>query len=284
MVRNHVNNHEEWAVEGLSNMLLKGNLDIVRNIVYLLVRITAAQTTAFLHCRFGSRALNLGTVLFGWLLLSLVWGFEGLGRINFKMTTGQAPEGESSMFLFWLHLAVFAGFAFYRMYESSRNLRQRREMRHSEDTGLSVLWPLVARFLAPFGLITDGSVKPAWYQLDEFKFQKWIEPLIVILLGMTVSKFGYEAYGTFLKLSGVCIFVMVQIQELNFYSFIQSQWDAGMAANLMEPAGAGGVSSQRSTGMVVTRILMNQNDSRYQQWRQSQTSPFEQNEPVLNGQ
>ena len=46
MVRNHVNNHEEWAVEGLSNMLLKGNLDIVRNIVYLLVRITAGQTTA----------------------------------------------------------------------------------------------------------------------------------------------------------------------------------------------------------------------------------------------
>lgn len=284
MIRKTANNHEDWAVEGLSNMLLKGNLDIVRNFFFLLVRIIAAQTTVFFRCRFGSRAINLGTVLFGWLLLSLIWGFEGLSRLDFKMTTGHAPEGESSMFLFWLHLAVFAGFALYRIFESSRNLRTRREMRHSEDTGLSILWPLVARFLVPFGLITDGSIKPTWYQLDEFKFQKWIEPLMVISMGFVVSKFGYEAYGTFLKLSGVSIYIMVQIQEMNFYSFIQSQWDAGMAANLMEPTGASGVSSQRSTGMVVTRCLINQNDSSYQQWRQSQTSPFEQNEPVLNGQ
>jgi len=284
MLRKTANNHENWAVEGMSNMLLKGNLDIVRNFFYLLVRITAAQTTVFFRCRFGSRAINLGTVLFGWLLLSLVWGFETLGRLNIKMGTGQYPEGEASVGLFWLHLFVFAGFAFYRIYESSRNLRQRQEMRHSEDTGLSILFPLVARFLAPFGLITDGSVKPAWYQLDEFKFQKWIEPLIVILMGVAVSKFGYEAYGTFLKLSGLSIFIMVQIQEMNFYSFIQSQWDAGMAANLIESPGSGGSSPQRSSGMVVTRCLINQNDSNYQQWRQSQNSPFEQTEPVLNGQ
>ncbi|MEL7148615.1 MAG: hypothetical protein AAFO69_19730, partial [Bacteroidota bacterium] len=84
--------------------------------------------------------------------------------------------------------------------------------------------------------------------------------------------------------SGVSIYIMVQIQEMNFYSFIQSQWDAGIAANLMEPEGAGSPSAQRSSGMVVTRCLINQNDPNYQQWRQSQISPFEQNEPVLNGQ
>lgn len=284
MIRKTANNHEDWAVEGFSNMLLKGNLDIVRNFFFLLVRIIAAQTTVFFRCRFGSRAINLGTIFLGWLLLSLVWGFEGLGRLDFKMKTGLTQEGEASTWLFFLHLAVFAGFAFYRIFESSRNLQQRREMRHSEDTGLSILFPLIARFLAPFGLITDGSVKPGWYQLDEFKFQKWIEPLMVILLGVAVSKLGYGAYGTFLKLSGVSIYIMVQIQEMNFYSFIQSQWDAGMAANLMEPTGSGGPSSQRSSGMVVTRCLINQNDPNYQQWRQSQTNPFEQNEPVLNGQ
>lgn len=269
--------HEEWAVEGLANMLTRGHLDIVRNFFYLLVRVTAAQTTVFFRAKFGSKAVSLGTVLWGWLLFAGIWSFETIGRVDFKMSYGTDMAGNSSVWLFWLHLVLFIGFALYRILEAKRNLRLHIQERHGEDTGISLLWPLVARLLRPMGLVSEDASYTAWYQLNEFKFQKWIEPAGVILLGLLFKELEFSAYGSFLILSGLSIMLMVSIQEMNYYTFRQSQWDAKIASGLLD--NSEGDVTQRS-GMVVPRTLMAQETADYERWRESRINPFDQAETI----
>lgn len=257
---------EEWAMEGLANMLTRGHLDFVRNFFYLLVRVTAAQSTVFFRSCFGTKAISFGTMVWGWLLFSVLWSFETLGRVDFRMKFGTEMDGNPSFLLLVIHLILFVGFALYRMVESTRNLQNYIEERHSESTGISLLWPAAYRILARFNLVTDADGYTAWYQMNEFKFQKWIEPAGVILFGLLMKDLEFTVYGNFLILSGISILMTASVQEMNFYSFRQSQWDAQIAAGLIDNPEE---QVTRRSGMVAARSLIAKENAEYERWRES---------------
>ncbi|MCB0564950.1 MAG: hypothetical protein KDD01_11290 [Phaeodactylibacter sp.] len=257
-----VDTPEEWAFEVLAEPLTMGlGLDFIRGVQALFFKSVASCVTVFFRHRLGTRTLTGGTLLSGWTLLMLFWLLD---QAQNRMSSG--PDSSN---LFWLHsLALFLVGSLH-IWNSRRNLRRqdgKETPRHGDESGLSWLWPLFARSLAPFGMIYDGKGTQKWYQFTEYSFQKWVEPILAVITGMMFISAGHEMYGMVLIFAGMSMKILLQMAENQFYKAKQSTWDAEIASGLLNDSGTA-QGQPEPAGMVMQRTLLKRSEKDFQKWR-----------------
>ncbi|MBK8567672.1 MAG: hypothetical protein IPN76_31220 [Saprospiraceae bacterium] len=275
------------SIMDFHQLVFSGDSETYRNFAYLIVRTASASFLVFLRHKFGSRTLSASTIFWSGavMVLFLLKELTGLATRRFSVYEGN-PEGANvSTTLFWLHFLLFIGLTLYHIYESRKNLRRadgKEEIRHGMDTGLSVFYPLVANLLKPFGFVYDGVGKPRWYHLNEYKFQKWAEPLALILIGIFFKIIGFGVYGTYFIFGAICIKYMISLEEDKFFQFKQNHWDSKIGGEMIsEVDGAQPVN--RRAGMVVQQTLM-RSDGGFQQWKEQKDKNelFDDVRPINN--
>lgn len=278
---------EQWANDAFAELAFKGQFQLYRNLTYLMLKTTAASFLVFFRHNFGSRTLSFSTILWGSVVVSLFLLKEifGLATRRITLYEGNTEGATDSLTLFWLHILVFAGLTVYHIYESRKNLRRtdgNEEIRYGQDTGLSLFYPFVSNLLKPFGFVYDGTGKRRWYHLDEYKFQKWIEPLALLMIGIFFKVIGFGTYGSYFVFGAFCIYLMISMEEEKYLEFKQNHWDSKFAAGLMTEINDPGKSTNRRSGMVVQQALM-RSDGDFLKWKeQKEENPLFDNVPPVN--
>ncbi len=262
---------EQMMGDVVLDYVTRGFLDIFRNIFRLIVRVHASMVTIFFRHKFGTRGFNNATLIFGWCAFSLISAAELLFHVDRSMLTGVELPEQLDTLVFSFHLTLFLLFGLYRIWEATNNLKKNRVKRHGDGTGYSLLYPLAYRLLNPLGLIHDGTDYPRWYQLDPRKFQKWVEPTLVILLGWIFAKFGYSFYGSFIMFCGICVFLLAFEQEQVLYEQRQREWDAEISSLSMQEGDEDGADYGHRGGLVIAPTLVS-SERAYRRWRQRHDS------------
>lgn len=269
-------------------LVFSGDSEMYRNFAYMVLRNASTSFLVFLRYKFGSRTLSAFTIFWSGAVMGLflLKEFTGLATRRISLYQGN-PEGANvSTTLFWLHFMLFIGLTVYHIYESRKNLRRtdgKGEIRHGMDTGLSIFYPLVANLLKPFGFVYDGVGEPRWYHLNEYKFQKWVEPLALILIGIFFKVLGFGVYGTYFIFGAFCIAYMISLEEEKFFQFKQNHWDSKIGGEIMSEVDGSQQPINRRSGMVVQQTLM-RTDGGFQQWKEQKDKDqlFDNAPPVNN--
>lgn len=235
-MRDQFNSPEQWANEAFLEAATGGRLNIFRNFYHLLTKIGATSVLVFFHRRFGVRVVNYGSTSWGVTLLFLILVFSSLLYAEQQIRTGQVDEGITSRLFYTIHLVLFFSLSIYHWIEGRINLRRRSggEKRYSYDLGESLLWPLFSRLFSKTSLIYDGVHHTAWYALTQWGFQKWVEPMIAITIGIIFYAFGLTGYGTYLLFCGVSIFLHIQTLDNAYFELRQQQWDAKQSSETLQ--------------------------------------------------
>lgn len=259
---------EHWATDVLGDVITWGNLDLFKKFWQLFIKLCAASVLVFFRFRTGTRFISGATVFWGYLLMSLCWSLETMQRSNSFLSMGQASSGKSSMGLFWIAMLAFAIVGLYRRYESRKNLRRydgEGKPRYSADCGLSHLWLPFKRIVEPLGIIARPDEPGYWRQMDEYNFQKYVEPALIVGGGLLLLTMGYAGFGYYLIIGGLSSFIMVQQLEDNYFRMKQNTWDATVLSTIVqqkdEPV-------QRLEGAVIQKAII-RSDKGFEKWQES---------------
>ena len=200
------------------------------------------------------------------LLLFLVAGLETIGaKTN--------PELGQVTSWVWTQMVLYAGIGLYRIREAKQNLRQNREERGSMEPGLSLLYPWFVRILEPPGMICTEPRWPKWYELDPRRFQKYVEPGLILLIAVILNGFGHGLHALYLGFSALFLYFQVVNQEEVFYRARQMRWDAKVTSLISQELD--GIYENNAMpapkNFVVTRSLM-RSDASFRQWKEQQAT------------
>jgi hypothetical protein len=276
---------EHWASEVFGDILTKGNMDIIKNLWHLFTKLNASTALVFFRYRMGTKFMNGATLFWGYVVMTLCWMIEQTARVDIGLTTGKAPEGKSSMVLFVLTIIAFGIVGVYHLFESRRNLRRtdgRGKPRYSADGGLSILWTPFSRLLEPFGLLPAHGERVRWWQLNEFKFQKFIEPLLIVLIGLLFRQLGYGYFGSYIIIAGYSAFMLLVHLEDNYFEKKQEMWDAQVLSSVVQERDH---PTERLEGVVVQQAII-RSDADFEGWHTAyrNESRFETSENHLQAQ
>ena len=217
-----MNSPEEWADEALGQMASGGNLQVYRNFGYLFTKVFATYVWVFLRYRFGVYVVNLRSIWWGGIVLMILGMISSFGHAE--------QEGGSGSYTFYgWHLTAFVLAALYHSYEANRNLRRRDgkgEMRNGYDTGESHLWYWLKNLVNHTEFSENRFGHWICERITYFRVQKWLEPLLVIGIGMIFRAAGFDGYGLFLIICGISVHLVSRMEERAYYEFKQQNWDA----------------------------------------------------------
>lgn len=231
-MKENYRNAEEWSGDLFGEMITGGRLGLFRNISFMITKITAASTLVLLRRRFGVYFITWGTLY--WCALT-----NGILLLLSKGTSATV------MTVYWF-LMVLA--FLWHILEARRSLRNSvpGKARHSLDWGSSLLW-------MPFvHLVFKANLQDTFLgRMTEYAFQKWVEPLFLIVSGLILTVFGFYGFGGLLIFSGVSILKIAFIIERNYYEMKQRSIDAGEYSQVVNGAQE---SPRPRSNRVVTRV------------------------------
>lgn len=252
----------------LGDIITRGKIDIVKRLWRLFVKIQASVALVFFRFRTGTRFISSATLFCGYLVMTLCWMVEQTYRSEVMISTKETPVGESSAVLLVLAILSFGIVGTVHLFESRRNLRRtdgQGTPRYSGDTGLSLLWIPFQQLVTPLGWGAPVSGLPRWWQWTEYKFQKFIEPLLILLIGILFQQFGYFAFGGYIILCAFCAFMLMVHMEDSYFEMKQESWDAEVLSGVVKHRDT---PVERQQGAVVQQAII-RSDPGFEQWKQS---------------
>ena len=225
-------NVEEWSGDVIGHVLTGGNLQGYRNISFLFRKAYAASTLILMRHRFGVNFVTWGTLIWVWLVLGL-----------FRLISDPG-----SSILIAIHFVAVMIVGVFRIRESRKNLRNldRGDARHSMDWGSSLLIPYFAKLVNKLKLDDHPFIR----SMNEFYFQKWIEPAFLVLIGVISIMIQCYVFAVLMITSATCIFWMARKIERDYYATVQKAIDAGENAEIMRST----QEVPRTPNRVVTRV------------------------------
>lgn len=248
---------EHWASDVFGDIFTNGWMDAYKNLWRLLVKLSSTTVLVFLRYRCGTRFVSGATIFWGYTLVSLFWIADVL--IGFS----------NSVPMFWTYNLCFAAVALFRIIESRFNLRRhdgKARLRYGGDTGLSHLWIPFKLLFGSMGLVPKDGKITHWWQLDEFRFQRFVEPALIIFIGYLFQKIGYGAFGFYIILGGMCSYMLMQQMADAYYETKQQKWDAQVLGEVIQHSDT---PLDRKKGMVVQQSLM-RSDKGFEKWKAEQ--------------
>ncbi len=248
------NTPENWLNDIFGEFMTGGWVEAYKGFARLIIKLNAATCLVFLRHQTGTRFISSATLIWGFILIALFWmGDVLIGSAN-------------SLTAFTYFGYAFALTALYRIFESRKNLRRRdgkAAKRYGGDTGLSHLWLPFKTLMSSTTIIAKTGEVSHWWQLDEYKFQRFIEPLTLWVIGSFMWTLGYGSFGFFIQFSAVSSFMLMQSMADAFYETKQQKWDAelisGIVSQVDKPV-------ERERGMVVQQSLM-RSAKDFDKWR-----------------
>lgn len=267
---------EEWATEMYGQWLFRGYFEAVRNLFYLLLKLNATTVLVFMRRKFGTRSIGSGTIFYGGFFFGFCMILDMIFHIGGSVSA-------LSLGVFFTYATVYYVVAFFHNWESWRNLRRedgRGELRHGHSMGVSLIWPIIVMIFGSTGLINDGTSYTRWYQLDHFKFQKYVEPMFLILLSQLVADTGFSGFSNFLLFGGISVYFWIKLEEDNYYRLKQDSIDAEILSYIVKDPQS---DIAEQTGLVIQNSLFRRSTREYEQWRRDRQPErrFESNEAML---
>jgi hypothetical protein len=262
---------EEWGDEALGQFASNGNLQIYRNFSHLIIKVFATYVWVFLRYRFGVYVVNLRSIWWGGMVLMLLGMISSLGQSGVD-ANGQPVEPSGSPVFYGWHLALFILAAFYHSFEANRNLRRtdgKGQLRNGYDTGESRLWLWLEKLVHATGFIETRVGHWLCARITYFRLQKWLEPLLIVGIGILFRMFGYEGYGLFLILCGISVHLVARMEERAYYEFKQQHWDAQVTTGAMP--GAEPASTPRR-GMATPPAAPRKPENAFEQWKKDRAA------------
>ncbi len=225
-------NNEESLGDTIGDALTGGWYTTGKGLSLVLVKLFCANIFSLLHRRFGSHFITVSTIWWNILLTGIFWlAANSTGRVLFK----------------W-HILLMAAASLWHVYESNRNLRRPLgQRRHSLFIGESLLWVPFARLV--YLLKLDGLLA----NMTENGFQKYVESLLCIVVGLVLSSLGLFANGFFFMLCGASIFRLHLNIERHDRLNRQKIWDAEHGSGAIEEAQAPPRPSNKVRGKATRR-------------------------------
>lgn len=263
---------EHWASSVFGDILTGGWIDAIAGLWQLYVKLSAASVLVFLHFRTGTRFISNPTIIWTYFMIGLFWFLEVL-------LSGSAK----SVQMFITYNSIFAIIGFYRVFESRQNLRRtdgKGNKRYGGDPGLSHLWIPFKALLIATNIVPKNGIAQYWWQIDEFKFQRFFEPALVILFSYVFDFFGYSGFSAFIFMGGVCSYLLMAKMADNYYESKQGMWDAEIMGQMIE---SGTEPVNREMGMVAQQSIV-RSDKNFEEWRtqQEELHQFEKAETITH--
>lgn len=253
------NSPEDWASSVFGDLFTNGWMDAINGIWRLIVKLTASTSLVFLRHQTGTRFISGATLFWGYMLVAIFWILDVL------LGSGK------SVSLFIQFNLLFAVVTLYRVIESRYNLRRqdgKGRKRYGGDTGLSHLWPFFKGVLSATPIIPQDGGARHWWQLDEYKFQRFVEPLFIWFVGSIMWKLGFGSFGFFLQFSALCAFMLMQQFSDAYYETKQQKWDAEIIGQVIQHSDE---PVERKSGMVAQQSLV-RSDKGFERWKAQQES------------
>lgn len=226
-------NHQEQISYEFMHHATRGHIGLVERIYHLIVPSLALLTAIFLRHRFGSRALNLLSLFWCWVVIGIIMLIIGFSHVPTGIDDLLTVRDHGSNVLLNYHLIIFLLFGIYRVWTIRRDLRRNRNRRLGDSYGDSLLWSPVSRVLEWLHLAPAPGEPARWFQMDHWRFQKWVEPGLLLALASLISDTGYPDYGYFLIASAICLFLVAVHEEAGYYQTLQNMWDAELSSHSM---------------------------------------------------
>jgi hypothetical protein len=196
-----------------------GKLQLYRGLSMVFTKTIAVCGLLVLRHRFGVNFITLAS-----LFWSGLWG--GL----LLLVSQKSPLAFTALAIY---LVAMLAAGIWHVIEARRNLWNSTPdtARHSQDWGSSLLWLPFARLIVALRLENSFIGK-----MNEFQFQKWIEPLGLIILGFLAAVIGAPTLGMLFFFAGLGIFRIALQMERQYYRLKQQMIDAGQYTEIMDEA------------------------------------------------
>lgn len=193
---------------GLVGMSLGAFGSMIVFVIKFILYSMSFYTLAFLRYRYGERQLNFIIISLAWLFAYLLSGDIFLIGGWFEIVDAD------SIVIFYRHLWLFYLVSILHLLHLRIRTRVFNERWYSRNRGVSILYKVSELIgLANRQIRMNGR---ALFTLRQHTFWKYIEPGIVIFAGLLYMRAGIGFYGTFLLLSGICIFISSQMAYSEF--------------------------------------------------------------------
>ena len=207
---------EDWVGEVMAERATRGHYMLFRGLIALFIKLCTVQVIVFLRYRVGARFISIGTIF---------WAFSL--HLGFFFWEGLFYPGSESMRAVLLFTILFIPLGVWRMIEARWNLyRRNSNPRHGADMGRSYLWFLCLPLLVRIKLAPSKGRQNRWWQLNEWRWQRFIEPVLIFQFGSYLQDQSYIGFGGLIQVSAVCCFIFQQTMVRNFYRLKQKMIDS----------------------------------------------------------
>jgi hypothetical protein len=273
---------EHWGADVLGDIFTNGKIDVFKNLYQLFIKVTASTVLVYFRYNTGTAFINGATILWGYIILFICGAAGTLIDYDYHLA-GVPTTGKSSSTFFFGSIILFLIVGIYRRKEALRNLQRmdgKGEPRYSGDTGLSHLWLPFKKLTEPFGISVNRGQVEKWWEFDEYKFQKYVEPAFIILIGLIFKSMGFS-YGTYLIIGAMSANLHVLHLENNYFKIKQETWDAQVLSTIVKYRDD--PDTPREEGAIIQHGII-RNDKDFNKWKSQsrKRSPFEIQNSITN--
>ena len=236
----------DMAVNALLAGIFLNSWSFLRGMFIIMTEYFSSFVIIPLHFDFGERKFNILFIFFGMIGLQIfglfVDGYNTIGNL-----TGRYYD--FGLFIAYSKFYFTIGLAHY-LHLLYRRYRQPTKLVHSQSNGSSWLYflfwaPLCKRF--NFKIFTG-----------EGDFQKWVEPLFIILCGAFIRYFLELNIGGFFMLCGLFTFIRIQMVEDTMRSFLLDIMDGQILNRRTASIMRGSLDVGPDEGLKLTHVMMNE--------------------------
>ncbi|MGB1248505.1 MAG: hypothetical protein ACPG4Z_06435 [Chitinophagales bacterium] len=207
-------------------------------VIMFLLQCMAFYTLLFLRYRFGERKLNF-LVILGASVLAYILSLD-----VFLIGGWLEIIDANSIAIFYRHLTIFFLLSILHLIHLRIRTRIFNERWYSQNEGISILYKI-------FELLGLSNLKlriagRTIFTVRQHTFWKYIEPVIVIFIGVSFMKSGMGFYGFFLIVSGSCIAITTQLQYYMFRRKILNILDGKIEASFISNLPEKGIVSEKT--------------------------------------
>lgn len=238
-------NPEDQLVNQLGDWVTGGKWSIYIHVYYVWIMVNHMLIAMLTRKRIGRKLFSDGLWVFAglWLLILMIvsmhqWenmtiaGTTDGFRYSFPLFVIHAQLFFSSMFIHWVIAQITVG---------SRNPKYAR-LKHS--IGESMLYLLLKKIL-PQRWFDDEVNARSWFKLNEERWSKYWEILLLLLIGFGFRQFGYIGYGNFLIIASCCSFNITFRAYQNLHATREAEWEAQALSEYSRKRRSGGGGGER---------------------------------------
>ena len=248
-------NEEEWGHKSVADFLTQGRWTMYRNFLLLFIKTATVTVMVWLRYRIGRKNVSLG---------SLVWALWLMGALFLIFGVADQIRSVSIMIPF---IMAMTALGVVHLIEGGLNLQRiSGPPRYSYDPGRSIIWLILGPILRAIRMAPKKGEKVRFFQLNEGKWIRFGEPLLVFLIGDYLQSLGYIHFGAYIQIAGICMFIHLQVMVNNYFEMVQTMWDGKELGGGVQQDQAP-VSSQEKAGKI-TMGKMPKSSQDFEQWKQ----------------